>query len=164
MVIRHGSSQFSSLGAAGGGTGEGVGAGLGDSVAPARLGDAVTVAVGWLPAQAATLTRKAATTIGLKRRRHHGVLTIPSLHYLNTNNSTLKYHVISRAPAGPPLVHGERPRSGWHREAWATIAASDDSLFDRIDVLGMREATVHLSAHAVRHGLAAVLPAEFDHP
>ena len=38
------------------------------------------------------------------------------------------------------------------------------ALFDRIDVLGMREATVHLSAHAVRHGLAAVLPAEFDSP
>ena len=38
------------------------------------------------------------------------------------------------------------------------------SLFDRIDILGMREATVFLSAHAVRHGLAAVLPAEFDSP
>ena len=38
------------------------------------------------------------------------------------------------------------------------------ALFDRIDVLGMREATVHLSAHAARHGLAAVLPAEFDSP
>ncbi len=38
------------------------------------------------------------------------------------------------------------------------------ALFDRIDVLGMREATVHLSARAVRHGLAAVLPAEFDSP
>ncbi len=38
------------------------------------------------------------------------------------------------------------------------------ALFDRIDVLGMREATVYLSAHAVRHGLAAVLPAEFDSP
>jgi hypothetical protein len=38
------------------------------------------------------------------------------------------------------------------------------ALFDRIDVLGMREATFTLSAHAVRHGLAAVLPAEFDSP
>ncbi len=38
------------------------------------------------------------------------------------------------------------------------------ALFDRIDVLGMREATLYLSAHAVRHGLAAVLPAEFDSP
>ena len=28
----------------------------------------------------------------------------------------------------------------------------------------MREATVSLSAHAVRHGRAAVLPAEFDSP
>lgn len=34
------------------------------------------------------------------------------------------------------------------------------ALFDRIDVLGIQEATVHLSAHAVRHGLAAALPAE----
>jgi hypothetical protein len=34
------------------------------------------------------------------------------------------------------------------------------AFFDRIDVLGMHEATVHLSAHAVRHGLAAALPAE----
>lgn len=32
------------------------------------------------------------------------------------------------------------------------------ALFDRIDVLGLREATVHLSEHAVRHGLAAALP------
>src|ERR1035437_5220691 len=92
MAFRHGISQFSAPGAAGGGTGEGVGvglgvglgvamgvgAGLGDSVAPAWLDDAVTVAVGWLPAQAATLTRRAAATIGPERRRHHGVLTIPS--------------------------------------------------------------------------------------
>ena len=34
------------------------------------------------------------------------------------------------------------------------------ALFDQIDVLGIQEATVHLSAHAVRHGLAAALPAE----
>jgi hypothetical protein len=34
------------------------------------------------------------------------------------------------------------------------------ALFDQIDVLGMQEATVHLSAHAVRHGLAAALPQE----
>jgi hypothetical protein len=34
------------------------------------------------------------------------------------------------------------------------------ALFDRIDVLGMQAATVHLSAHAVRHGLAAALPRE----
>ena len=34
------------------------------------------------------------------------------------------------------------------------------ALFDRIDVLGIQEATVHLSAHAVRHGLATALPAE----
>ncbi len=33
-------------------------------------------------------------------------------------------------------------------------------LFSRIEVLGIREATVHLSAHAVRHGLAAAIPAE----
>ena len=92
------------------------------------------------------------------------MLTIPSLHYSNTNNSTVECEVKSRALVGPPLVHGERPRSGWHREAWATIAASDDSVFDRIDVLGMREATVYLSAHAVRHGLAAVLPAELRLP
>jgi DNA invertase Pin-like site-specific DNA recombinase len=32
------------------------------------------------------------------------------------------------------------------------------ALFDRIDVLGLRDATVHLSDHAVRHGLAAALP------
>lgn len=38
------------------------------------------------------------------------------------------------------------------------------ALFDRIDVLGMREATVYLSAHAVRHGLAAVLPADLIYP
>jgi DNA invertase Pin-like site-specific DNA recombinase len=38
------------------------------------------------------------------------------------------------------------------------------SLFDRIDVLGLEEATVSLSAHAVRHGLAAVLPAELRIP
>ncbi len=36
-----------------------------------------------------------------------------------------------------------------------------DALFDRIEVLGLREATVHLSRHAVSHGLAAALPEEF---
>ena len=34
------------------------------------------------------------------------------------------------------------------------------ALFDHIDVLGIREATVHLSAHAVRHGLSVALPEE----
>lgn len=36
-----------------------------------------------------------------------------------------------------------------------------DALFDRIEVLGLQEATAHLSNHAVRHGLADVLPEEF---
>ncbi len=35
-----------------------------------------------------------------------------------------------------------------------------DALFDRIDVLGLREATVVLSADAVRHCFAEVLPEE----
>ena len=34
------------------------------------------------------------------------------------------------------------------------------ALFSRIDVLGLREATVHLTDHAVRHGLAEALPVE----
>jgi GAF domain-containing protein len=38
------------------------------------------------------------------------------------------------------------------------------TLFDRIDVLEIQEATIHLSAHAVRHGLAAALPAEVGLP
>ncbi|MGA3056702.1 MAG: hypothetical protein ABSE70_01500 [Candidatus Limnocylindrales bacterium] len=38
------------------------------------------------------------------------------------------------------------------------------ALFERIDILGMREAMVHLSSYAVRHGLAAVLPAELRLP
>ena len=36
-----------------------------------------------------------------------------------------------------------------------------DALFDRMEVLGLQEATAHLSDHAVRHGLADVLPEEF---
>jgi hypothetical protein len=32
--------------------------------------------------------------------------------------------------------------------------------FSQIDVLGLREATAHLTDHAVRHGVAAALPAE----
>jgi hypothetical protein len=32
------------------------------------------------------------------------------------------------------------------------------ALFERIDVLGLQDATVYLTAHAARHGLAAVLP------
>ena len=35
------------------------------------------------------------------------------------------------------------------------------ALFSRIDVLGLREATVHLSEYAVRHGLCSSLPEEF---
>jgi hypothetical protein len=38
------------------------------------------------------------------------------------------------------------------------------ALFDRIEVLGLRETTVHLSDHAVRHGLAAALPAQLELP
>jgi DNA invertase Pin-like site-specific DNA recombinase len=50
----------------------------------------------------------------------------------------------------------------WAKAAGGTgrqLAA--DALFERIEVLGLREATAHLSEHAVRHGLAAVLPEEF---
>jgi hypothetical protein len=35
------------------------------------------------------------------------------------------------------------------------------ALFERIDVLGMEEATVTLTEHASRHGFGAVLPEEF---
>ncbi len=35
------------------------------------------------------------------------------------------------------------------------------ALFERIEVLGLQEATAHLSEHAVRHGFAEVLPEEF---
>ena len=34
------------------------------------------------------------------------------------------------------------------------------ALFSRIDVLGLEEATVHLTNHAVRHGVADALPSE----
>ena len=34
------------------------------------------------------------------------------------------------------------------------------ALFSRIEILGLREATVHLTEHAVRHGIAAALPEE----
>ncbi|MHB8399629.1 MAG: recombinase family protein [Candidatus Limnocylindrales bacterium] len=34
------------------------------------------------------------------------------------------------------------------------------ALFSRIEVLGLQEATVHLTEHAVRHGVASALPAE----
>ena len=36
-----------------------------------------------------------------------------------------------------------------------------DALFERIEVLGLQEATAHLSEHAVRHGFAEALPEEF---
>ncbi len=51
-------------------------------------------------------------------------------------------------------------------ETWRTAEGGPgrqllaSALFDRIDVLGIQEAIVHLSAHAVRHGLATALPAE----
>ena len=31
-------------------------------------------------------------------------------------------------------------------------------LFSRIDALGLQDATVHLTEHAIRHGVAAALP------
>ncbi len=34
------------------------------------------------------------------------------------------------------------------------------ALFSRIEILGLQEATVHLTEHAVRHGIAAALPEE----
>jgi hypothetical protein len=34
------------------------------------------------------------------------------------------------------------------------------ALFSRNEVLGLREATVHLTEHAIRHGIAAALPVE----
>jgi hypothetical protein len=52
-------------------------------------------------------------------------------------------------------------------ETWAKArggtgrAMVADALFERIDVLGLREATAHLTTDAVRHGLAAALPKEF---
>jgi DNA invertase Pin-like site-specific DNA recombinase len=55
-------------------------------------------------------------------------------------------------------------------ETWARASGGRgrqllaSALFDRIEVLGVREATVHLTAHAVRHGLAAALPERVDLP
>ena len=50
----------------------------------------------------------------------------------------------------------------WRKAAGGTgRQLTADALFDRIEVLGLQEATVHLSQHAERHGLAAALPEEF---
>ena len=43
-------------------------------------------------------------------------------------------------------------------------AAADTRLVDGIEVLGIRGATVHPGADAVRHSLAAALPAELGLP
>ena len=50
----------------------------------------------------------------------------------------------------------------WRKAAGGTgRQLTADALFDRIEVLGLQEATVHLSEHAIRHGVAAALPEEF---
>jgi len=50
----------------------------------------------------------------------------------------------------------------WHeaegRQGRALLAPA---LFERIDVLGMKEATATLTEHTSRHGFGAVLPEEF---
>ena len=49
---------------------------------------------------------------------------------------------------------------------WRTAAGGPgqqmlaSALFSRIEVLGLQEATIHLTDHAVRHGVASALPAE----
>ena len=50
----------------------------------------------------------------------------------------------------------------WRKAAGGTgRQLTADALFDRIEVLGLQQATVQLSEHAVRHGLAAALPEGF---
>lgn len=48
----------------------------------------------------------------------------------------------------------------WRRAEGPGRAQLARALFARIDVLGLQEATVHLTDHAVRHGFAAALPGE----
>jgi hypothetical protein len=53
----------------------------------------------------------------------------------------------------------------WRRAAGGSGRAKlASALFERIDVLGLQEATVHLSRHAVRHGLGAALPERLGLP
>ncbi len=64
-------------------------------------------------------------------------------------------------PADVAVLYVQQLPEAWRKAESGTgrqLLAS--ALFDRIEVLEIREATVHLSAHAVRYGLAAVLPAE----
>jgi hypothetical protein len=58
----------------------------------------------------------------------------------------------------------ELPKSWARAKGGKGRAMLATALFERIDVLGMQEATVHLSAHAVRHGLAAVCRLSSIHP
>ena len=63
-------------------------------------------------------------------------------------------------PTSRSATSAELPETWRRAEGGAGRRLLASALFDRIEVLGIREATVHLSAHAVRHGLAAALPAE----
>ncbi|TAM73575.1 MAG: recombinase family protein [Chloroflexota bacterium] len=53
---------------------------------------------------------------------------------------------------------GELPETWRRAEGGSGRAKLAGALFERIEVLGLQEATVHLSRHAVRHGLGAALP------
>ena len=64
------------------------------------------------------------------------------------------YTTLSRSAVLPPTFSDFKAKGGSSGQLLASAQ------FDWIDVLGIQEATVHLSAHAVRHGIAAALPAD----
>jgi DNA invertase Pin-like site-specific DNA recombinase len=68
-------------------------------------------------------------------------------------------------PAGDAVRYLEQLAETWHEledEPGRGRRMLAEALFERIDVLGFREATVQLTEHAVAHGFAAVIPSRLS--
>jgi DNA invertase Pin-like site-specific DNA recombinase len=96
------------------------------------------------------------------RDRDSGALDA-SMHRLDAQEQAMRERAVpDEVPAEVAVGYLRELNKTWQEaEGGQGRALLAQALFERIDVLGMEEATVTLTEHASRHGFGAVLPEEF---
>jgi hypothetical protein len=86
-----------------------------------------------------------------------------SMHRLDAQEQAMRERAVpDEVPAEVAVGYLRELNKTWQEaEGGQGRALLAQALFERIDVLGMKEATVYLTEHASRHGFGAVLPEEF---
>jgi hypothetical protein len=138
-----------------------VGANAGTLTAVVRRVGAQPIRVNGADAERIAAERQRAMARYLKDR-DSGALD-SSMHRLDAQEQAMRERAVpDEVPAEVAVGYLRELNKTWQEaEGGQGRALLAQALFERIDVLGMKEATVTLTEHASRHGFGAVLPEEF---